>query len=144
MREIVFETDFFTGDNHNRSLKGTLFLMEALVTLNKLYLKEHPECPNLYEFGVIYVPEFGTENWQTIPRCLKNKYGDCEDLACWRIAELRERAKIKARPVIKSRMVGRQFRMHALVGWPNGQIEDPSRALGMTDWSSLMQYIYAD
>ncbi len=70
-------------------------------------------------------------------------WGDCEDLAFWRVAELREQG-IKAAPFAKWRRVGGAFRYHALVrrfapgrdhfdrevkaqNW----LEDPSRRLGM-------------
>lgn len=69
---------------------------------------------------------------------------NCEDLACYRVAELREseahrlpdgkvvRGGVKARPFAKWRRGSQgQFNYHALVLRPDGRIEDPSLVLGM-------------
>lgn len=57
---------------------------------------------------------------------------NCEDLACWRAAELRERYKVDAEPTFiwKLRPNG-GYLYHILVRYPDGRIEDPSRTLGM-------------
>ena len=105
--------------------------MEAMVKCNELWLATHPDTPTLYGSEVIYAPEFGEENWQDIPHLIENGEGDCEDLACWRIAELRHVGGIKAHPFISWRELGGGLRYHALVRHPSGDIEDPSLALGM-------------
>jgi hypothetical protein len=57
---------------------------------------------------------------------------NCEDLACWRAAELRVRYGIQAEPTFiwKLRPNG-GYLYHILVKLPDGRIEDPSRTLGM-------------
>lgn len=57
---------------------------------------------------------------------LARGYGDCDDLACWRVAELRARGE-RANVAIKWN--GKRY--HALVRRENGKLEDPSRVLGM-------------
>lgn len=86
----------------------------------------------LYFSGVKYKPEprIGgrrKEEWWTPDRIMKEGWGDCEDLAAWRAAELRQKG-IPARAVAKR--TGRKM-FHAVVLWPNGTTEDPSRVLGM-------------
>lgn len=73
----------------------------------------------------------GEENWQDIPTILKAGSGDCEDLACWRAAELTERDGIPARPVYRWRHRPGLTIYHIVVRLPDGSIEDPSRRLGM-------------
>jgi hypothetical protein len=69
----------------------------------------------------------GDEPWRTIPEILERGAGDCEDLACWLCAELRQKG-IKAHPVPQTRD-GRMW--HIVVRLPNGRIVDPSKRLGM-------------
>lgn len=83
--------------------------------------------PPLYRSGVRYRQERGTEDWNTAPVVLKRGYGDCEDLAAWRAAELRVMG-IPAHGIVK-RTGPKMF--HALVLWPDGRVEDPSKILGM-------------
>jgi len=100
-------------------------LLEALVVANIEYL-------GIYESGVVYEEEpEERENWQDIPETLGLGNGDCEDLACWRIAELRFRAKEHATPFIRWREVGTRTVYHIAVLRTDGTIEDPSRLLGM-------------
>ncbi len=76
----------------------------------------------------------GPEFWQDIATTTQRGYGDCEDLACCRIAELREVLKRQAAPFVTFRLVDGSFRFHALlaVKGPDGwRMEDPSRKLGM-------------
>jgi hypothetical protein len=57
---------------------------------------------------------------------------NCEDLACWRVAELRTRFGIDARPTFTSQVRPDGSHLyHILVRLPDGRIEDPSRRLGM-------------
>lgn len=58
---------------------------------------------------------------------MRDGYGDCEDLAAARVAELRVKAGIKAVPWLKKK--GKIW--HVLVRYPDGTLEDPSRKLGM-------------
>lgn len=99
---------------------------EALISLDRAYLRAHPRTPSLYQAGVRYhVEEDGRENWLAIPYILARGMGDCEDLACWRVAELREKG-IYAIP----RFTKKGHLWHVTV-FNDGQIEDPSRKLGM-------------
>lgn len=120
-----------SDETRRRSQKSILWLMEALVKCNELWILTHPDTPKLYESDVVYAPEFGEEHWQDIPHIISAGEGDCEDLACWRIAELRQIAGIKAHPKISWRELGGGLRYHALVRYPDGRTEDPSLALGM-------------
>lgn len=105
-------------------------LLRAMVAIDCDYLRENPDCPDLHYSGVRYARERG-ETWQSIPEILANGKGDCEDLACWRAAELIVRKGIEARAqAVRQSVGGRQY--HIVVSLPvAGYTEDPSRALGM-------------
>jgi hypothetical protein len=119
------------------------FLLEALTMANVAYLLEAKargvEVPLLYESGVRYLAEpEGRDEWQDIPDTLERSTGDCEDLACWRVAELRVRfGQRKARRGItvshyRDPKTGSDVTMyHILVLHEDGTVEDPSRLLGM-------------
>lgn len=85
--------------------------------------------PDLYESHVRYQHEPpGRERWLNVGELLHVGAGDCEDLACWRAAELRVRhgEHAFARPVR-----GGPNTIHIVVERGDGSIEDPSRMLGM-------------
>lgn len=111
-------------------------LLWALVKLNREYLRMNPGTPSLYKSGVRYIREKeGEEIWPTIGEVIRAGGGDCEDLACWRVAELLERG-VPARPAWRHRKVrmpsgqlGTLY--HILVFIPGKGFEDPSRACGM-------------
>ena len=166
MQPITFKVGLFRrfSDAHKstmerkRSQKGLLWLMDAMSGINTLYLRGDPSTPSIYDplLGIRYEREKGTEEWKDIGWVLKDGVGDCEDLACARIAELR-RDGIAARPWIKwSQMPGGGYLYHAILWRPTakknlppktrvrgkptiwrapepwgGCIEDPSRMLGM-------------
>jgi len=86
-----------------------LWLMEALCRVNQTHVRQFDEFkkrglvergyPPLYRSGLHYETEKGTEIWPDIPSLLMGtmgkgnypgKWGDCEDLACYRVAELRQ------------------------------------------------------
>lgn len=127
--------------------------LRALTSHNLRYLALHPDTPCLYHAGVRYEEEpLGQENWDDIHTVRAQKWGDCEDLACWRAAEL-IRSGVAARPVFMSRRLNEKTTLfHILVRLPDvapfqgpprklpGQItiypsgiriEDPSKMLGM-------------
>ena len=134
MPPVTFRVEMFSGSelSRKRSQKCLLWMMEALCKINELWLASHPDTPRLYKAPVRYVAEVKVENWQDIPNIIEQGEGDCEDLSCWRVAELRHVAGIRARPFITWRqMPNGSLRYHALVKWPDGRIEDPSLALGM-------------
>ena len=113
------------------SLAGVRIACAALTTLNRLWLRSERvagvEAPSLYTSGVRYARQRGPERFQWIPRVRARRHGDCDQLACWRAAELQE-AGIDARAVPKK--IGPNL-IHIVVEHPGGFIEDPSKRLGM-------------
>jgi hypothetical protein len=100
----------------------------ALLALAVRDLRARPQAP-LYTSGVRYAREPGMrDTWKLPSMTAADGYGDCEDLAAWRAAELRL-AGVRAAPVFLP--IGRPGNWHAVVRWPNGQLEDPSAVLGM-------------
>jgi hypothetical protein len=104
-------------------------LLEGLTALDYMILTAMRRPPKLYSSGVVYRAEQpGRERWLRVDEVLKLGKGDCEDLAAWRAAELRLFFGVPARAgVYRS---GKK-RFHAVVFYPDGTIEDPSRRLGM-------------
>lgn len=107
-------------------------ILEAQVRINQIYLRTH-HVPLLYASGVIYQeePQTGYEEFACIEPIYKRGWGDCDDLAPWRCAELRnagEKAKIR---IQWKRQPSGQKLFHIVVRRENGAIEDPSRILGM-------------
>lgn len=110
MPNIVFRCQMFRGDfDQVWSQMRMLFLMEALCRVNQTHLQQYEEFkkrgltksnyPSVYRSGLHYETEKGTEIWPDIPSLLSGtmgkglypgNWGDCEDLACYRVAELRE------------------------------------------------------
>jgi len=119
-------------ESRDRVLK---ILLWALVQLNREYIRMNPNTPRLYDSGVRFIREKeGEELWPTIGEVIRMGGGDCEDLACWRVAELLE-SGVAARPAWRHRQVrmpsgGLATLYHILVWTPKG-FEDPSRTLGM-------------
>lgn len=113
-------------------------MLEALTTANMAYLLSQPHTPDLYASGVRYLEEEpGVDEWQDIPDTLARRTGDCEDLACWRVAELRVRygesgathgISVDDIPDKSGQIV---TTYHITVVRQNGAPEDPSRRLGM-------------
>jgi hypothetical protein len=81
--------------------------------------------PALYDSGVVYRRERGTERWQPATDLLRNMRGDCEDLAAYRAAELRMEGEPATVAIIRTR----RGSFHAVVRRGDGSIEDPSRIL---------------
>jgi hypothetical protein len=107
-------------------------LLEALCDVNACWLGEHANAPWLYRSGIRYEEEPpGRDEWQDIPETLRRRVGDCEDLACWRIAELRARLGEPAKPYVKRTLYGPRTVYHVAVRRADGRLEDPSRILGM-------------
>lgn len=73
----------------------------------------------------------GGERFRDIGRILEHGSGDCDNVATWRAAELRQ-SGIAASPYItwKQRSDG-GYTYHVLVRWPDNTLEDPSLLLGM-------------
>jgi len=110
MPKIEFRIQLFRGDwDQIWSQLRMLWLMEALVRCNQIHLQEFEafkkkglvksNYPSVYRSGLHYETEKNTEIWPDIPSLLSGTmgtgvysgiWGDCEDLACYRTAELRE------------------------------------------------------
>jgi hypothetical protein len=122
--------------------KLVLGLVRALCDIDAEYLLAHPETPPLYESGVVYRAQQtvqgsltpGVDHWWDIPTCRAAGEGSCEDLASWRVAELRVAGYTHVRPFIHSREARPGLTLyHVVVMHPEGE-EDPSRLLGMGEW----------
>lgn len=83
MYRITFVLDLFKGEDERKLSHDSLkSLLLALMHLDCLYLREHPEVPLLFDSGVRYQEEPpGQEDWQDIPTTLKLKIGDCLPLS---------------------------------------------------------------
>lgn len=98
--------------------------------------------PPLYESGVVYElePEHGSglEQFDLPPEVYRRRWGDCDDLVIWRLLEhwsgvptSQLLSDIAASAVARCRCVWNGHRLHVLIRLPNGEVEDPSRKLGM-------------
>jgi hypothetical protein len=133
MRPIRLLAKLFVNEaDADRSRQSMTGLLLGLSMHNKAWMQYYPSTPSLYDSGVVYKPEVTTEDWQDIPTTLLRGYGDCEDLACYRVGELQAQG-IHALPFITWRPnpKGHGMIFHVLVRWPDGRIEDPSLARGM-------------
>ena len=133
MRRVSFVLNLFRSEAERAASERVMrVLLRALAAANVEYLRDHPSTPALYQAGVRYQAErVPREDWKGIAQTLEDGFGDCEDLACWRVAELVARERVAAEPVFRYRQVGRLSVYHILVRYPDGRIEDPSAALGM-------------
>lgn len=115
-------------------------LLEALIVANRYYLHTHPSTPLLYESDVRYAREpnaFRYEEFADIPTVLGRGWGDCDDLVAWRCAEIAQREKRPAAPLIYWRQHDSDSGKKVTV-WhvqvrrlDTKEVEDPSRLLGM-------------
>jgi len=143
----VFQVRTFESVPHEGKLRILTGLLEALIAANLVYLDYHPETPLLSAIACLANPDVvyrqrqcmhyefepeGSDNWQDIPETLSLGFGDCEDLASWRVAELRHKGETNARPyVIHTKLPSGQTLYHIQVERADGRIEDPSVQLGM-------------
>lgn len=112
---------------------------EGLVQLNE-WMFAHADnvggiqMPSLYSLPVTYRREpRGREWWQHAADVLgvvSDRSGDCEDLAAFRCAELRYYEDIDCRVKVVRTSRGS---FHAIVEFPDGSTEDPSRVLVMLE-----------
>ena len=64
--------------------------------------RKNEPYPLLYDSGVKYVREPpGSEVWQTPYHAIGTRGADCEDLSCWRAAELWALGETRARPEVR-------------------------------------------
>lgn len=112
----------------------------ALIDWDRFYLAWNREqgtpIPSIYQAGVRYIREpEGQEEWLDIGEIIARHGGDCEELAAWRVAELREQG-IDARPAWRHRRVstpsGKEASLYHILCWiPGTGFDDPSQRLGM-------------
>ncbi len=106
-------------------------LLEALIQVNRVYLRRYPRTPKLYKSGVVYGR---TRVWDSIPDLQARKYGDCKSLTAQQVAELRE-SGVKCRPAFRFALnpqTGQKdFHILTQIG---SKFEDPSRKLGMEQY----------
>lgn len=124
-------------------------LLAQLTAKDERWLRLNPHTPWFYEAGVRYQKEPpGQEKWLPIPAVLAQKWGDCEDLCCWRAGELRVRGDqyrnhrgiLVRTPPENARAFWVDHRVeptlkpgqyHIRVERADGRVEDPSAMLGM-------------
>lgn len=109
-------------------------LLDATLKIDRLYLATHPRTPSIYSAGVVYRnedPRQGYEDFAIIPAIIARGWGDCDDLAPWRCAELQEAGENAKIRIQWKRLPVKGKLFHIVVRRENGQIEDPSRRLGM-------------
>jgi len=91
--------------------------------------------PPLYRSRVVYRPEpangSGIEEFASIRRVFLRGWGDCDDLVPIRVAELQEQGEAATQRFYWRRTPRGDLSMHVQVRRANGEIEDPSRLLGM-------------
>jgi hypothetical protein len=138
---FCFELGDFTDlapDDQKHCLSLALW---ALIDFDESYLLRTARgraAPPLYDSGVVFErePDGALNRWDSIPVILAQGHSHCVGLACWRIAELRCRHGVLARPAITEGqevrpVVGLITEFHIIVRYPDGTHEDPSRRLGM-------------
>jgi hypothetical protein len=117
---------FPPGEDHRLSQNKLLYALEGMVRANQDYLRAYPETPLLYRSGIRYQREpDGQEEWCDIPNIIAAGWGDCEDLAAWLVAELREKFKMPARPFLRFRKKAGEFHYHALLTIPHHYVWKP-------------------
>lgn len=151
---LVTHVGTLVDDEETLGRLAAAYLM-GTVTSNRVDLRRaralgHPLPPALFSpVRWIAEPSWGFEEFAPAVIVLWRRWGDCEDLAAWRIAELMEEGH-GATPRItwRPRVLGGGARMHALIRHEphctctickhlpekvrrDGFIEDPSRLLGM-------------
>ncbi|SRR6266508_2497041 len=137
MYKVQFVMEGFSWAQRHEAAERMRDLLDCLTKQNVRWLLRHPYAPPLYKSGVVYQREPpGQEDWQDIPTTLRRRNGDCEDLACWRAAELQVRkwpaiAFGRARPMLVPGQREPGTLWHIQVLHPTGVVEDPSRRLGM-------------
>lgn len=136
MRQIKMQLDLFQSPADRRTSEAAMdHMLEALTLANQGYIRNNPHAPNPFTSGVRYRMEpRGLEEWRTIPYAQAAGTSDCEDLASWLTAWLREnvpgmeRAQTIALP---PKQRGNTLIYHIVTKLPDGRIIDPSRGLGM-------------
>lgn len=135
MYNPVFELASFDMMPLNVRLNMMEICLEALIGVNRLYLRQAPMTPAMYSAGLTYtfkVRPFGLDTWQDIPRTISLKSGDCKDFVCWRVAEMREAGVPDVAPRISVSGGVNGPTVYHIQLRKDIEIEDPSKILGMT------------
>lgn len=123
--------DFVAPEDERRALLQRL--ANALASQNRSWFLRHPQAPPVDRAGVRYVREHG-ERWLMAPTLLRERKGDCEDLAAYEAGWLQARG-IPARVIVRRSRGGGPKDFHATVqiARVGGQssVSDPSARLGM-------------
>ena len=120
------------------SLQGKIATLQAglefLIASNLAYLEKN-SAPPLYSAGIRYTPDVPglDEKWKDIPQVITTRAGNCKEFGAWRAAELRAAGDALARCIVMHTPTGKNQLFHILVRRGDGQIEDPSRILGMPE-----------
>jgi hypothetical protein len=101
--------------------------LEGLTRVN-VGIMQREAVPPLYEAGVRYQDE-PRDVWRHALDVAGERWGDCEDLAAYRAAELRVSGEDPDARVVTYQSGPNRY--HAVVGRGDGAVEDPSRILGM-------------
>jgi hypothetical protein len=106
-------------------------MLDVLHAANGEWLAAGNTAPPLYNSGLYYQEEkLGKDEWQDIPCTLARGNGDCEDLASYRVSELRHGGEA-ANHTVEHRRSTEVILYHIRVRRQNGDVEDPSCRLGM-------------
>jgi len=120
---------FHPGASDEDNALSLQALLECLIAINRVYLRNHPKTPPLYRSGVKYGR---TQVWDSIPDLLTRRYGDCKSLVAMHVAEEREAGR-SVKPVFrfaKNPQTGTKD-FHILEWYGGKKFDDPSRRLGM-------------
>lgn len=121
-----------------RVIRGPEDAEHAALELALLDAAEWP-YPPVYSGLIRYQRENSrghAEDWKSADRLIRDRNGDCEDLAAARVGELiASGIDPDARPVVYRPRPGL---MHVIVSRGDGSYEDPSAALGMGNMSKVL------
>lgn len=125
-RVIQLELDSVRLNNPREFAKFIRLALTPIVVLN-VFARKAGRVPALYASGVRYKkePEW-PEKFRDAQNVYKSGYGDCAQLAAWRVADYIVQGK-KAKIAV---MFDRKRRIfHVVVRRHDGRIEDPSTVL---------------
>lgn len=109
-------------------VKALRAMIDAVVDVNCVYLKIH-DVPPLYRSGVRPSENVASERLNTIPALLRARFGDVDDIAAWRVAELRKSGEdAQIRIFFSYSPTGKRL-VHVNVRRSDGTLEDPSAIL---------------